>query len=119
VSDFASLDGITYIKPPSSSENPRGVTVYTIGDLIGISGKNKKGNIQYGPFQDPYRSFLSPQQIELIIRRSWPILSVIGKRQGQIGTLEISVKHESEGEDHRTWDRSEEHTSELQSRPVI
>jgi phage portal protein BeeE len=116
VSEIASLDGITYIKPPSSSENHRGVTVYTIGELIGISGKNKKGNIQYGPFQDPYRSFLTPHQIELIIRRSWPILSVIGKRQGQIGTLEISVKHESEGEDHRTWeDLKQSYTEWIQS----
>ena len=84
------------------TQNPRGVSVYTISELMGIGGKTKRGDYQVGSVQHPI-TYLTPRERMAIFQRSSPVQSVISRRAKAVGALDFNAVNVNENEDHNEW----------------
>jgi len=77
--------------PISPDQNQRGIQVYYMSSLSGVTGKNKQGNIQTSRVENPYFYLTIPQRNE-IFRLCSPVFGVVTSRMNRISALNYTVK---------------------------
>ena len=78
--------------------NKRGVNVYTMSEVVGVTGRDRKGNVLYGTVEVPLFG-LSVYDRVAIAQRCDAVFGVVSGRASRISALEWSVVRESKEED--------------------
>ncbi len=78
--------------------SPRGYDVYSYSQLMGLTGKDKDGNIQHVDYQVPVFA-LDPYTRVEIFKLCAPVFGVVTSRMNRISALEYTVIPDSKNED--------------------
>ena len=77
--------------PLSPDQNQRGIQVYYMSSLSGVTGKDKQGKLQTSRVEQPY-FYLTISQRNEIFRLCSPVFGVVTSRMNRISSLNYTVK---------------------------
>jgi phage portal protein BeeE len=92
------LGGMDLLNGNVSQPSPRGYGIYSYSQLMGMSGKNKDGDIQHVEYQVPTFALDPYTRIE-IFKLCAPVFGVVTSRMNRISALEYSVIPQAKEED--------------------
>lgn len=84
--------------PGDKKNNFRGLNVFTLSELRGITGKTKDGDTMTGRIQNPLFT-LSPEERMGIMQTSAYVQAVVSSRMNRISSLEWDIIHKKDLED--------------------
>lgn len=95
---YVLADSSLYNLPDDKSKNYRGLNVFTLSELRGITGVTKRGEFMTGSIQAPLFT-LSPEERQGIMQTSAYVQAVISSRMNRISSLEWDIILKKDMED--------------------
>lgn len=95
---YVIADSSTFQLPDDRRKNYRGLNVFTLSELRGVTGATKRGEFITGSVQAPMFT-LPPEERMSIMQASAYVQAVIGSRMNRISSLEWDIVHKKEIED--------------------
>lgn len=92
------LGAIQQLNGSMGESGPRGYSVYSASQLMGISGRDKEGNYQTMDYQVPLFALDPFSRVE-IFKLCAPVFGVVTSRMNRISALETQVVPDSKNED--------------------
>ena len=96
---YTIADSSTFNLPDDRNKNYRGLNVFTLSELRGITGVTEGGEFMQGHIQSPVFT-LSPEERIGVMQSSAYVQAVIGSRMNRISSLEWDIIHKKELEDN-------------------
>lgn len=91
MSRYEIADSSLYNLPYSAKQNYRGINVFTLSELRGITGQTKSGKYVTASVQHPIFT-LSPEERIAIMQSSSYVQAVVGSRMNRISSLEWEIE---------------------------
>jgi hypothetical protein len=95
---YVIADSSLFNLPNDHTKNYRGMNVFTLSELRGITGKTKSGDFMTGHIQQPMFT-LAPEERMGIMQTSAYVQAVVSSRMNRISSLEWDIIHKKDLED--------------------
>lgn len=95
---YVIADSHTFNLPDDRNKNYRGLNVFTLSELRGLTGMTKRGEFVTGQIQQPLFT-LSPEERAGIMQASSYVQAVVSSRMNRISSLEWDIVHKKDLED--------------------